>query len=283
MSTIPNAPEDKESFLYEPSATPRWIIVVFVILFVAVGYLLYADQTARSKLEAQLARANDRANKLAAQLDQANVRMAELKGQVAVTSQKIGLTQAELARARTLAQTIREEQKASDEKFLAQLGQVKQESEAKISQVSTELGGAKSDIEATKKDLEATKSKLERTIGDLGVQSGLIARSREEVDALKRLGERNIFEFDLRKSKTPQRVGPVQLSLVKADPKKFRYTLTVYADDKTIEKKDRTVNEPVQFYVKGARAPYEVVVFEVAKDRATGYLSTPKQSPPGTN
>ncbi|MBI3668453.1 MAG: hypothetical protein HY237_01525 [Acidobacteria bacterium] len=182
-----------------------------------------------------------------------------------------------MAHARTLAQTIRKEQKASDERLVSQIGQVKQESEAKLGQVSTDLGGAKTDIEATKKDLESTKSKLERTIGDLGVASGLIARNREDLEELKRRGERNIFEFDLRKSKTPQRVGPVQITLQKVDTKKFKYTMTVYADDKSIEKKDKTVNEPVQFYMKGARTPYEIVVFEVSKDRATGYLATPKE------
>jgi chromosome segregation ATPase len=201
-----------------------------------------------------------------------------MKGQLDVTSQKLGLTQEELARARSLTQTIRKEQKTSDERLVAQIGQVKQESETKIGQVSTELGGAKTDIESTKKDLEATKSKLEHSVGDMGVMSGLIARNREDLEELKRRGERNIFEFDLRKSKTPQKVGPIQLKLQKVDTKRYKYTMVVYADDKTIEKKDKTVNEPVQFYVKGAHGPYEVVVFEVSKDRTTGYLSTPKEA-----
>ncbi len=276
MGTSLDAPEPQETYNESP-ATPRWILVVFVIVFVLVGYLLYAGHTSRTKLEADQASVNIRASQLATQMDQTNARLAELKGQLEVTTQKLGLTQAELARAHGLAERIRKEQKTSDEKMVAQLGQVKQESEQKIGQVSTELTGAKTDIEATRKDLESTKSKLERTVGDLGVQSGLIARSREDLEELKRRGERNIFEFDLHKSKTPQKIGPVQLILEKADPKRYKYSMIVWADDKRIEKKDKTVNEPVQFYVKGTRAPYEVVVFEVAKDRATGYLSTPKQ------
>ena len=277
MSTSPSVPESKESPHHEGSATPRWILVVFVIAFLLLGYLLYAGYTTRTRLEAQLADANAKTNQLIARVDQTNSRLADLKGQLEVTSQKLGLTQEELARARTLAQTIRKDQKASDERLGAQIGQVKQESETKIGQVSTELGGAKTDIESTRKDLEATKTKLERVIGDLGVQSGLIARNREDLEELKRRGERNIFEFDLRKTKMPQRVGPIQLTLHKVDTKKLRYTMTVNADDKQIEKKDKTLNEPVQFYVKGARAPYEVVVFELSKDRAVGYLSTPKE------
>ncbi len=277
MSTTPNVPEPEESHTDETPATPRWIIIVFVVVFALVGYVLYASHAARTKLEADLAKASEKTAQLAAQVDQTNSRVADLKGQLQVTSEKLGLTQGELARARSLAQSIRKEQKASDERLGAQIGQVKQENEAKIGQVSSELGGAKSDIETTRKDLESTKIKLERTIGDLGVQSGLIARSREELEELKRRGERNIFDFDLRKSKAASRVGPVQLTLQKVDTKRFRYTMTVYADDKSIEKKDKTINEPVQFYVKGARAPYEIVVFEVSKDHAVGYLSTPKE------
>jgi len=277
MSTSPNLPESDQSYHDTSASVPRWILVAFIAVFALVGYLLYANYSTRTKLEADLARTNERSKVLSAQVDQANARLAEMKGQLDVTSQKLGLTQEELARARSLTQTIRKEQKTSDERLVAQIGQVKQESETKIGQVSTELGGAKTDIESTKKDLEATKSKLEHSVGDMGVMSGLIARNREDLEELKRRGERNIFEFDLRKSKTPQKVGPVQLKLQKVDTKRYKYTMVVYADDKTVEKKDKTVNEPVQFYVKGAHSPYEVVVFEVSKDRATGYLSTPKE------
>ncbi len=278
MSTSPTLPESDQSYHDTSASVPRWILVAFIAVFALVGYLLYANYSTRTKLEADLARTNERSKVLSAQVDQANARLAEMKGQLDVTSQKLGLTQEELARARSLTQTIRKEQKTSDERLVAQIGQVKQESETKIGQVSTELGGAKTDIESTKKDLEATKSRLEHSVGDMGVMSGLIARNREDLEELKRRGERNIFEFDLRKSKTPQKVGPVQLKLQKVDTKRYKYTMVVYADDKTVEKKDKTVNEPVQFYVKGAHSPYEVVVFEVSKDRATGYLSTPKEA-----
>ncbi|HYA97862.1 MAG TPA: hypothetical protein VEH49_07195, partial [Methylomirabilota bacterium] len=75
------------------------------------------------------------------------------------------------------------------------------------------------------------------------------------------------------------RVGPVQISLQKADQKKGRFSITVFVDDRSVEKKDRTIGEPIQFYVKGAQrtSPYEIVIFEVGKDQATGYLSTPKE------
>jgi hypothetical protein len=112
------------------------------------------------------------------------------------------------------------------------------------------------------------------------VMSGLIARNKDDLEDLKRRGDRNYYEFTIQKSKSAQRVGPVQMSLNKTDPKKAKYTLTVVADDKTIEKKDKTSGEPVQFYVKGSSrmAPYEIVVFDVGKNQITGYLATPKDS-----
>jgi chromosome segregation ATPase len=278
MSISPNVPEPKESFEYEAASTPRWIIVVFVAAFGLIGYLLYAGNSARTALQSELAQANSKQAVLAVQIDQVNTRVAELKGQLEVTTQKLGFTQAELAQARALAQNIRQTQKESDEKLTAQIGQVKQDTETKIGQVSTDLTGAKGDITATKQDLEATKAKLTSTVGDLGVQSGLIARNQEELEQLKRSGERNIFELHLTKSKTPTHVGPIQVRLTKTDPKRFKYTLLVTADDKTIEKKDKTADEPVQFYVKGVPKPYEIVVFDVTKDKINGYLSTPKEA-----
>lgn len=283
MSMTSNVPPDKAPAHADSSSTPRWVMLAFLVAFGLVGYLLYANHEERLARETADAQASESAKALSAQLDKTNSRMADLKGQLEVTSQKLGLTQDETARARVLAQTIRKEQQSSDEQLRTQIGQVQQDASAKIGQVSTELTGTKGDVEATKKDLEATKSRLERTVGDLGVASGLIARNHDDVEALKRLGERNIYEFNLTKSKTPQHVGPIQVQLRKTDTKHYRFTLNVIADDKTIEKKDRTVGEPIQFYVKGARFPYEIVVFELAKDRATGYLSTPKDVAPAPN
>jgi hypothetical protein len=142
-----------------------------------------------------------------------------------------------------------------------------------------------SDVTGVKNDLDETKSKLERATGDMGVMSGLIARNHEDVEELKRKGDRNYFEFTVQKSKTPQHVGPVSVSLGKTDPKRSKYTITVLADDKSIEKKDKTAGEPVQFYVKGTArySPYELVVFDVSKNQITGYLSTPKSAGAATS
>jgi chromosome segregation ATPase len=281
MSISPSVPEPNEPSPYEAAPTPRWIIVVFVAAFALIGYLLYAGNDLKTKLETEqtgLGQANSKQSVLSAQIDQTNSVVADLRGKLEVTTQKLGFTQAELGQARSLAQNIRDSQKESDEKLTAQIGQVQQDTNTKIGAVSTDLNGAKGDITATKQDLEATKKQLTSTVGDLGVQSGLIARNQEELDQLKRQGERNIFELHLTKSKSPTHVGPIQVTLTKTDPKKFKYTLTVIADDKTIEKKDKTADEPVQFYIHGVPRPYEIVVFDVTKDKINGYLSTPKDT-----
>jgi DNA repair exonuclease SbcCD ATPase subunit len=280
MSISPNVPTPQESYHYENLGTPRWIPVLFAVLFVALGVIAYAGRSIQTRLEQELSKADEQNKILTAQLEQANARLADIKGQVEVTSQKVGMTQAELAEARSRAESIRKQQAASDQKLSAAISEAQKESEAKIGAVATDVTGAKKDIEATKTDLEATKSKLDRATGDMGVMSGLIARNHDDLEELKRKGDRNYFEFTLQKSKTPQRVGPVQMALNKTDQKKSQYTMTVLADDKSIQKKDKTAGEPVQFYVKGSAklAPYEIVVFDVGKNQISGYLATPKDN-----
>jgi hypothetical protein len=275
MSISPNIPSPQESYHYESAGTPRWIAVLFGLVIAALAVVVYAGYSTQSRLSQDLSKQQDQNKILSAQLDQANSRIADLKSQVEITTQRMGLTQAEIAKAKSRAEDIRKEQQASDQALTTQI----KESEEKIGAVATEVGGAKKDIEATKTDLEATKGRLERSMGDMNVMSGLIAHNRDDLDELRRRGDRNYYEFTLQKSKKSQRVGPVQVSLNKTDPKKSKYTITVIADDKTIEKKDRTSGEPVQFYVKGSSrmAPYEIVVFDVGKNQISGYLATPKE------
>jgi len=143
--------------------------------------------------------------------------------------------------------------------------------------VNGEVSNVKTQVASTRSELEKTIGDLKKVTGDLGVQSGYIATNGKELAALKRLGERNYFEFNLAKAKTPQKVGDITLLLKKTDPKKNKYTLEVFADDKMTEKKDKNINEPIQFYVaKAGRQPYELVINEVKKDVVKGYLATPK-------
>jgi len=280
MSISQNVPSPQESYHYENTGTPRWIAVLFGVLFVALAAMGFFGYTAQSRMSQDLAKTEDANKQLLQRLDQANTSLADLKGHLEVTEEKLGLTTAELAKAKSRAESIRKEQVAADQKLSSQLAQAQKENEEKLGVVTTDLGGAKKDIETTRNDLEATKGKLERATGDMGVMSGLIARNHDDLEDLKRRGERNYYEFTIPKTKTAQRVGPVQISLNKVDQKKSKYTMTVYADDKSIEKRDKTAGEPVQFYVKGSSrmSPYEVVVFDVGKNQITGYLSTPKDA-----
>ncbi len=202
---------------------------------------------------------------------------AEMAHSVQSVEQKVGETKEEFTK-RT-ADLQRRQQAGFSQLTEEQKKQQQQVSQVtgEVSGVKTDLGGAKTDIANTKSDLEATKAKLEKAIGDLGVQSGLIATNHDELELLKHKGDRNYIEFTLKKNERKP-VGTVSLQLKKTDPKRSKFTLNVMADDKTIEKKDRTANEPLQFYTSpgGARQLYELVVFGVTKDTVTGYLSTPK-------
>ena len=148
-----------------------------------------------------------------------------------------------------------------------------------MSSVQGDVGGVKTDVASTKTDLEATKAKLEHAIGDLGVQSGLIAHTRDDLDVLKHKGDRNYSEFTLVKGAAPSPISTVALQLKKVDPKKGKYTMNVTADDRVIEKKDRNMNEPIQFYSGRDHLLFELVVWTVDKNKVTGYLSTPKGAP----
>ena len=179
-----------------------------------------------------------------------------------------------------VARRLSEEQHRAQQQVSSQLSEVKEAASTantKIADVNTEVGNVKTQVASAKSELDKTIADLKRVTGDLGVQSGLIATNGKELAALKRLGERNYFEFNLGKTKQPQRVGDITLLLKKADPKRNRYTVEVMADDKKTEKKDKNVNEPVQFYTSKARQPYELVVNQVRKDQIVGYLATPKE------
>jgi hypothetical protein len=192
-----------------------------------------------------------------------------------------------MARAETLTKAISAEaakQKAivaaEFDKVKAETERVNTEATAKIVEVKTDVGAVREDVKSTKSELDKTINSLKAVQGDMGVQSGLIATNGTELQALKALGERNYFEFNLGKTKAPQKIGDVLVQLKKTDNKRNKYTVDIIADDKKVEKKDKGVSEPVQFYTTKARQPYEMVVMEVKKDQIVGYLATPKVMAP---
>jgi len=261
------------------SATPRWVGLAVAALggisLVGVGLgwsALNQSKTVEQSIQASLKQQNDQLSQRLAKEDEQN---QQLQSDLRVVTDKLNVTQEDLQKAR-------QQSKASVAAYNKKLSGLESNVNTQLATKAstddvTKLGG---DVTGVKNDLEDTKSKLERATGDMGVMSGLIARNHDDLEELKRKGDRNYYEFTLTKSKTPQRVGPVQISLSKADQKKSKYTVVVLADDKSIEKKDKTAGEPVQFYVKGTArySPYELVVFDIAKNQVTGYLSTPKSA-----
>jgi chromosome segregation ATPase len=216
----------------------------------------------------------------------------QLREQIDVSArQSIAAAQAAAERAKREAMSsseqsakkLEQEQQQLGQKLSLDIGDVKQQAttaNSKIESVSTEVASTKTDVANTKSELDKTIAELKSVRGDLSGTNSLVATNGKELAALRRLGERNYTEFKLIKTKEPQRVGDISLLLKKTDAKKNKFTVEVHADDKTTEKKDRNVNEPVQFYVAKAAQPYEIVVNSVGKDTISGYLSTPKDRIP---
>jgi len=248
----------------------KWILLLLAVIVVAASaYAHFAAHKQISKLTDDLAASQ-------AQVKELENRVQTAEAQQETLAQQAGMTKKELAQ-RTA--TLLAEEKAAESRIekeqKEQIGQVSGE----IAGVKTDVGGVKTDVANTKADLEATKARLQSTIGDLGVQSGLIATTRSDLEVLKHRGDRNYYEFTLLKGAKPQPVATVSLQLKKTDPKKGKFTMDVTSDDKTIEKKDRNIAEPIQFYSGREHLLFEVVVWTVDKNKATGYLTTPKEAP----
>ena len=247
------------------------LLPVVVGAFLAAALLfLYDMHGSIARLEASQAANTSSLKQIDERLDTED---STMRAATSALAEKMGMTEQHL-HARTAE--LRREQKSYEIRLKQEQNQqfegVRTEQKAQKEQIE----GVRTDVTATRGDLEVTKAKLEKTIGDLGVQSGLIAHTREDLDQLKRRGDRNYYEFTLAKGKQATRVATVALQLKKTNPKRGNFTLNVTADDWTIEKRDRTLFEPMQFYSGRDRQLYELVVMSVDKSKVSGYLSTPK-------
>jgi chromosome segregation ATPase len=220
--------------------------------------------------------------KNAALADQLDTTKARLSATTETLSQNVGATQKQIdARAAAIMATQKEQNAET-----AKLAQQQQAAEKQIGAVSndvasvkTDVGGVKTDVATTRSDLETTKSQLQRVVGDAGVMSGLIATNHTELEQLKHKGDRNYIEFTLQKGAKPTLLSTITLQLKKVDDKHARYTVNVSADDRNIEKKDKNLDEPVQFYTGKDPVLFELVVNNIEKNKVSGYLSTPKNVP----
>jgi outer membrane murein-binding lipoprotein Lpp len=211
-----------------------------------------------------------------AQISELSKRMQSAEADAETLATQLGMTKKELA---NRSADLQRQQRASEQRLAEEQKKQISEVNGEVANVKTDVGGVKTDVASTKSELAAAEARLQSTIGDLGVQSGLIAHTRDDLETLKHKGDRNYYEFTLVKGAQPQAISTVSLQLKKVDAKKGKFTVNVTADDKTIEKKDRNVSEPIQFYTGRDHMLYEMVIWSVDKKKAVGYLSTPKNAP----
>lgn len=267
--------------------------IIGILGLAIMGVQGYALMSMRSTME-------ERLNSIEADYAAADDKISMLVSDLSVVTNRIGVTAQELQEAQASAKQLKEEnaqlarrlrsglaQKADTKSVVkfqqdatTKLNAVQQEATTKIDGITgdvrvvrTDLDSARTDLKATRADLNATREEVANSRRELGT---LIARNSTELAELRRKGERDYIEFDIRKSKEFRRVGDVLIQLKNTDVKRQKYEVVINADDSPIQKKDRTANEPVTFLVGRDRVRYEFVVNYVDKDRIRGYISAPK-------
>ena len=277
-----------------PATTMLWRLgtVLCLILILGVGYSLYST---RAGLEQRIAGLEEQLAKQAGALKAARTQATDMAADLDVVRKRSGVTAQEPASSRKFAERLKAEQEKAREQLATELAskasstdvaavrqetstklaEAQQSSEAKIGTVSGEVKTVAANLDVTRADLAASRREITDVRTTLSQQ---IARNSSELGELRKKGERDFYEFDIKKPKKNEmaRVADIQLQLKKTDPKKAKYDLLIQVDDSRLEKKERTANEPVQFLVGRDKLRYEVVVNYVDKDRIRGYLSTPK-------
>jgi hypothetical protein len=254
------------------TGTPRWVGLAVAVLGgvsllgLGVGWsaLNHANSIEQST-QASVKQSNDALAQRLAKEDETN---QALQSDLKVVTDKLNLTQGELIAARKQTKNATA---AVDQKVEGLATSVKAELATKAN--SGDVDKLNGDVSGVKTDLDAQKNNLQMARSEMGT---LIARNHDEIDQLRRMGQRDYFEFTVTRKGGNQKVGTIQVELKDTNTKKNQYTINVLADDKNFEKKNRSVNEPIFFYTGGTRAALELVVNKVSKTTASGYLSVPK-------
>ena len=284
----PAAPQDK-GFIPEPIK-----LILILILLLAVVYLFYDNSQFKKTSRSQIAKMSEQIQNLenSQKLGETSVsnQISSLKSEIAGAQEAVGDTKAELKKTATQIQAEGQKTKQELSRALAtkadtshveaQVQAAKSDADTKISQVNTEVGGVKTEVNTVKTDLEATRRDLEGTQRQLvdvrDTLSAAVAKNSTELAQLRLKGERDYIEFTIPKKKQLTKVEDIRLILTKTDPKKGKFNLKIVVDDNELEKKDRLINEPIQFLVGQNRVRYEIVINWVQKDQAGGYLSIPR-------
>jgi small-conductance mechanosensitive channel len=254
------------------TGTPRWVGLAVALLGgisllgLGVGWsALNQAKSTEQTTQATLKQSNDALTQRLAKEDEIN---QQLQSDLKVVTDKLNVTHADLLKARNQNKTATV---AVDQKVNNLATSVKAELATKAS--TDDINKINGDVNGVKGDLDATKNSIQMARSEMGT---LIARNHDEIDQLRRMGQRDYFEFTVQRKGGATKVGSIQIELKDTNTKKNRYTINVLADDNNFEKKDRSVNEPIFFYTGGTRAALELVVNKVTKSTATGYLSVPK-------
>jgi hypothetical protein len=266
----------------ERSSSGFLILIAGIALLLALGALAWIFF-----LQERLEAAESRLNQFQEQSAQQASQQAEMRRQLRATTEafgaKVGITQRQIeSRA---AEILRQQQDANSRLAtrMAQQEAVTRKQvinvSTAVSSVRTDVGGVKRDVASTKLELASTEEKLKAAIGEMGVESGLIAENSQQLGILRHKGDRNYFEFTVRKGQPPLALSTIKLRLRKTDTKRSRYTLEISSDDKQLQKKNRDVNEPLQFYNGKPPMMFEIVVNQIGRNEVSGYLSTPKAAP----
>ena len=262
----------QEASVQGTAGTPRWIGLAVAALagvsLLSLGVGWSASNHARNleqSTQTALKQGNDAVGQRLARTEEEN---QMLHSDLKVVTDKLQVTQGELnaARKQTKAASV-----DYDKKLTGLETSVKGELATKAS--TEDVNRLNGDVTGVKNDLDATKSNLQMARSEMGT---LIARNHDEIDQLRRMGQRDYYEFTVTRKGGAQRVGAVQIQLKDVNTKKNQYTINVLADDQSFEKKNRSVNEPIFFYTGGTRTALELVINKVSKTQASGYLSAPK-------
>jgi hypothetical protein len=264
----------QQPIAHTASGTPRWVGLAVVVLtgisLLGLGVSLSALNRANSAEQVNqvaLKQANDSLSQRLAKTEELN---QQLESDLKVVTDKLNVTHADLVNARKQSKTA---VGVVDKKITGLETSVKSELATKAN--ADDVNRLNGDVTGIKSDLDATKNNVQMARSEMGT---LIARNHDEIDELRHMGQRDYFEFSVTRKAGPQKVGGILVELKDTNTKKNQYTINVLADDKSFEKKNRSVNEPIFFYTGGSRAALELVINKVTKSSATGYLSIPKNS-----
>ena len=241
---------DTESVAAERSTTGAFIAGIIVAVLLGAGALAwcYGLQNRLAATEQKLVEADKKNVDLSDHLEATNAR---LRATADTLGQNVGATQKQIDARTAVILATQKSQNAATAK-LAQQQQVSEQQigvvSSDVANVKTDVGGVKTDVATTRSDLDAAKAQMQSMMGDEGKMSGLIATNHDQLEVLKHKGDRTYVEFTLQKGAQPTLLSPIKLKLEKVDNKRGRFSLVVSSDDRDIEKKDKTIDEPVQFY-----------------------------------